>query len=497
MHVFKEIIDFKVVRNWFLVVIAYFLCGYATRAYFGFFTLFLFFYLYYSKKYEYMLYLLILWIYIYEYFNGIRYLPENSVTINITPFLGVVIIAIHMLGWKGLFYEKFYRKIIYAHIVFITFILLSNIINGIGLLKLLRFFTYFILFLAISISNFEIGVYRKIYNQIIAIGLFQIPIAMAQYLKILPAPKIRDLSISHMEVDIQLHLDDAACGTFGPASSPDLSLFLTFLSFLFIIQFIISKKYIFLYIGIFLLLQYVVVDSKTVLGITILIGSLIFLINKNLRDKLLKIINFKILLIVVVFSAGFYISIKKYYERGLYEDNESKLEDIQYMLDFTKDVVVTHIDEWGKIKGFTHVAKLQEKKGGIKNVIFGFGSGETWYRSVIQKKTYHRFFIGGYANHFLDTSSTMITLFAEIGIVGLLLFILIFLVLLKSFPFYKSNFVLLNAYQYLLPAFVLGILVYSFINKELRVNDTSIITFWFFLALSMKFKFHEEQLREV
>lgn len=486
MHNFDNIIDFKLIRKWLLIITAYFFCGYAFKSYFSYFTLLLFFYFLLYRRYDYQLYLLILWIYINEYFNGIGYLPENPITINTSPFLAIILVLTFFQEWRQIIFDSLSNKIFIAQVIFGLIILFSTLVHEVSVFKILRFFFYYIVYIVILVSKFDIVTYKKLFNQIFAIGFFQIPIAWAQYLQIVPAPRIRDASASYVDAYIQLFLDDAACGTFGPASSPDLSLFLTFLAFIFLINFIITKKYIYLFSGMFLLMQYIVVDSKTVLGISGLIGFLIVVLSTRIRQYLIRVINFKIIIVAILFSAGFYISIKSYYERGLYDNNESQLGDIEEMLEFSKRTVGIHIAEWGKIQGFYHVKELQKKSGGDVNIFFGFGLGESWYREIIANKTYFRFFLRGYANHFLDTSSTMISLMAETGVLGLIMFIIIYLIILRNIPKYSTRFDIIKAYHFILPAFIIGILVYSFINKELKTNDASIITFWIFLALNRK-----------
>lgn len=481
-----DIISLKHIMQWFLIIVAYFIFGYITRGYFNYFTLIAFAFFYIRKKYEYLVYLTILWLYIYEYFNGIRMLSEKPEVINVTLFFSVFLILIFKNNFQELKGDKFLTYTLVNHLLLLAILIISIILNNVSPLKIGRFVLYFLLFLVILLSRFDFSVYKNIIDLIFAIGVFQIPIAFAQYLQYLPAPSIRNQDISFADVDIQLLLDDVACGTFGPASSPDLSLFLSFLAFILFIHYFRTKNTYFLIAGFFLLLQYTIVDSKTVLGVSILILFLIIVLNKWIRETLAFVLNFKMLLLVFGIGAAFYFSIISYYSRGYDHSGQSRLGSINEMLTFTKKAASSYLPQWGKIKGFKHVAEIQKINGVPMNNYFGLGIGEVWYRPIVKQKTYYRFFLRGYANHFLDTSSTLISLFAEIGIIGLVMFMVIYFTVYRQYHFETEKVSFTKSLRSIVRPMILGFLIYAFINKELKITDISIQTFWIFLAINYK-----------
>lgn len=483
------IIDYKFIGKWLIIITTYFLLGHAMKNYLGYFTIVIFLFFYTQKLYTHQIYLLFIWFFIYEYFIGVGLLHSSGPDVSsATTFFALFTIFINSKRLGESLNNKHIRSLLYLHFLLFLCLLISFIINNYKPLRLIRFFDYFLIFISILSTNFKLRDYGNMVNLLFAIGIFQIPVTFAQYYRLVPAPTVNPVT---NRLGSSLHetgLDDIACGTFGAISSPDLSLFLSLLALILFIYGLKMRKLIYYVMSVFLLLQYTIVDSKTVLFVFIIIAFLTILLTPSYRYYLLKTISFKTIIIVSIIIVGFYFSIINFYEKGYSESRGSELNNVTNVSKKSFQLVTKYFWEWGKIQGFKYVRELQNKEGGNLNTLFGMGIGEysLEQRQSVSMKTNYNFLINGFFNNFVKGESTLIVLFATIGIIGLILVFLIYIRLYKLFAHNTLNDHFTSSIYLIGRSFIIGCLLYSFLHFAFNLNGKSITLFWIFIAITHK-----------
>lgn len=495
----NELIELRLIALFIPIVAVYFFFGYILKSYFGYFTILLFIFFYIQKQYNFQLYMVILWLFIHKYFIGLRILKDSpDVTTGLTLFC-IFLIFINSNNFKNLIKSRFVKEQIFLHILLAICLILSYTFNHYKILRIPRFFNYFFLFLAILSTNFPYSEYKKILNLIFAIGVFQIPIAFAQYLQIIPAPVMIQTAQNFSYKEHKPDLDDAACGTFGGAQSPDLSFFLSILAIILFLHFLNTKKTSYIFISFFLLLQYLIIDSKTVLFIALVISFFIFFLNRTVFSTLKRVVNIKVLIIITSFFLFSYVALKNYYEKGYTASDANRFEKITQLVTRSVNLVFTNFSDWGKIKGFKHAYILQKRQSSY-HLVFGSGLGGYTFENQgihLRQKTNHKFSIKGFFNNFVDSNSTLIILMIDLGMIGFSI-----LILINGFVYFKFGNLgypndFYNIVKVLIKPLIFGVLLYSFIHRAFSIETLTNFLIWILLALSIKLAETENKTQNV
>jgi hypothetical protein len=242
--------------------------------------------------------------------------------------------------------------------------------------------------------------------------------------------------------------------------------------------------------GILLLFQYVISESKTTLGTTVVLFVLTFygLIKYKQKYNINLHHFFKILIIIAVTALIFAIAWDKYYDT-LKKANVPKPAKV-----VTKsfDIVKENPLAWGKITGYGMVAKLQYEEYPLK-VLFGFGIGEyEWanreYLVITRDVSVMSF------NNFTNARSSLIHYYAELGIAGILLLIILYIVVWQYYHKTEFKTTLGKTMKMIYTPFILTSFLLGFIYLGIQFNNSfPIFTFWIFTALTIKLEMLENE----
>jgi hypothetical protein len=289
-------------------------------------------------------------------------------------------------------------------------------------------------------------------------------------------------------------LNDSQCGTFGAVGSNYVSWFLSLLSVFTLSYGLLRDKLIYILFGLALLFQYAISESKTCLGTTIILFVLAFYRLIKLKQKFNINLSLLIRALVIIFVIGqiFIISWDKYYD-NLKKSNVPKPAKIVTQ---SVDLVKNNPLEWGKITGYGMVAKMQYEEYPLK-VLFGFGIGEyEWasreYYVIIRDVSLMSF------NNFTNARSSLIHYFAEVGILGFVLLIYLYVVTWRYFSNTEFKTTLGKTMQIIHGPFILASFALGFIYQGLQFNNSyPIFTFWILTALTVKFEMMENEPQNV
>jgi len=483
----ESILDFKLIKRWCLVFAAFWAAGFLFKAYYTFFIFGIFFWLYIEKKFHYQLYLLIIWIFIERFFQGIRYLdPTDTINIYGTSGMLLFLLFINMNNFSKIYFTKGYSIFLVSLGIIILSLIISFLIYGYNPLRIIGLLVCQLLFVLIIIYPKRDNFVKDLINLIISIALFQIPVALMQYLNIIQRSYLLEGNTIR-----EAFADDAASGTFGSGASPDLSLFLTFFSFIFLLIFIRVEKIIFLLLGLFLLSQYFMADSKTPLFISGLVLVFIFFKEGNVFYDFIKMLNFKRVLIISSFLILGWISINYFYNK-MYEYRN--MNQTKEMVSSSVKNVFLNVKSWGKIQGFAQVTKLHRSKEGALSILFGLGpheyTEELMYR--VNRTLDRRLTRGGFANNFINNDSSLIWYYAEIGIIGLLGLILLHISMIRMFFSMDNKSEFFLTVSKIIGPFLLGLIIFAFIHPALAIDDLTLLTIWVLAALKLKLNLDEK-----
>ncbi len=430
-----EIFSWPLILQWAAFYGALFLLGAGARIATPFLYLTALLWFLSIKNYENALYTILFWIFFNGFYQGQGYFSENfsAQITKITFLLLIAFFIYHGRYNKNIFSYNLRSGFVGITVVYLFLLLISLFVNRYPVLRILNFFSFLFLFFAFTEFRLSNTFYRNIINILPAIGVIQIPIAIMQFKGIIAPPS----RVSYNMVWVA-SLDDAASGTFGPAMSPDLSWYLSFMT-LFVFSYGIIKRSWWIAGSAFLfMIQYMVVDSKTALVATVLL-FIIFFSRAMMHSNRLKIsINYILsaILIFATFGTVFFFAWKSYYKTLEEQTNIRSFETVGNMYSGSYDLITRNFLMWGKISGYYYVSQMQFEENPVKFFI-GFGPGEYNYKTPDSRGYRIRAklprIIQG--NNGLNARSGMITHFAETGIIGTLLILSYFVML---FRFYKK-----------------------------------------------------------
>jgi hypothetical protein len=97
-------------------------------------------------------------------------------------------------------------------------------------------------------------------------------------------------------------------------------------------------------------------------------------------------------------------------------------------------------------------------------------------------------YILDYSNSLINNHSTLITIFAETGLLGLILLLLIYINLGINFLKLKFQTAYFKNLKFIFKPFMFGLLIFVFVYGSLAIYSEVIITIWIFIALALKFE---------
>lgn len=488
------IVNFKSIYRWLVVITIYWISGYILKSAFGLITLAVFIAFYFINKFDFQVYILILWMFIHKYFIGVLYISDEGIVLYNSSIFCLFLIVIFSKQLPAYISNQFNRVLLINSGLFFIVLILSFFLNNYNILRLLNVLLFILLFLALSLSNFNRETYFNLVNLILAIGIFQIPISALQFLGVLPPP-------FNFSSGTLSGIDDAACGTFGSSASPDLSLFLSFLFVILFILFFKTHNYRYIILGFFYLIHYTLVDSKTILFVLILMVCLAFLLDRSLRSSLNFLFTRKSIFILTLATLLIVFGMKRYYDRSFAELGR----DSDFYKEYVKQssrMALTNLSEWGKIKGFKDVYTSNSYRNKLTNIL-GRGYGEFDWAGFhgTQKYMSYRLRIDNYINSFLNNRSSLIEIYANVGIAGLFTLLLIYFGIYKHIGSIRdqvSAYSEIDAFSLAFKPFLIGCLVLSFIYVSWTENALATLEFWIILAIYEKIRTLEnEELVEI
>ena len=328
-------------------------------------------------------------------------------------------------------------KFIKVWLLFIFISVLSLTYHSQKLFVLITISSYLFIYLILCNKKITALQYKKLLNLIIAVAVIQTIVSVLQVSNIISTVRVYQDGTGGT-YDFLIEADDAAMGTFY--NSFVCSWFQTLIALFLFLVWVFVKKFKYIVFAFIILFQYTVVDSKTVLGITLLM-FMYFFYYMNHNSKIFKLNLRKMSLIILLMSViGFalYSGWNYYYET--YYTNESSVGAIDAIntIQNSGTVVLTNIPYWGKFRGFQYVYEDFIKEDYL-NLVLGYGlDGYTFNGKMGYIENMDVPFMQ--LDNITRSRSGFITYFAECGFIG---FIFMFL---SIFLWYKYN-VKIKAYN--------------------------------------------------
>lgn len=432
------------------------------------------------------------WFFIYGFFVG-----QQSFMIPVVEKIlvkpGLIFFLLLLIDVSSKYSSYKVDNIVRLHFILFLIIIISLFISPNSFSVLLTRHSYFFLYwllLNLSIDQNEPNFFKSGLGLLISLAIIQVVIAYLQVFGHIPPPSIK-LNLGDGEVmDWTSGLDDMASGTFGAMQSPDTSWFQTLIFGLCLTFSIIGRSYKFLFLGFLVMIQYTLVDSKTMLGVTIIFISiyLVFLIrNKIVQNRRLKYV-FVTIITITIFGFIFmqlWQNYYKYYDQQV--TRKTGFDTVQKYSVSTFNRVVEHINEWGKIRGFQNVLTVQSDESWMKTIV-GFGPGNYLYETKITKVLALDTPLMK-MNNFTRSWSGLLTTLAEVGILGFIIVLLIYSDVYGQINrsgkvYYSLDFRLLSIY---LTSFIFGSLLCAFIYTTIKTHSKSIFGFWLITLLFIRF----------
>ncbi|WKK66463.1 hypothetical protein [Lutimonas zeaxanthinifaciens] len=320
--------------------------------------------------------LFLIWFFIYNFYLGQSFLSIGIISKYIAkpPFLLFVIFIF--------FYTRIPLKVLKSHylktwIFFLFITLLSAILHSQSPFVVISLSSIFLLYLLLMSNSLSIHQYQNILNLFVAAAILQTMVSLLQISELIPPPSKMMDDGSGGQFEWLAGLDDAASGTFGPGASHMASWYGALISLFLLITWSITKNKSYLIFAAIAFLQFATTDSKTIMGVTILMFSYLFLYlykKKNLF-KLNIQRYFVFILIIGLGGMGFFKAWNTYYEyfgakTGGSRTNLSAVYENEARE--SQDLIITNISDWGKIRGFTYVTE-DFIATDPKQLIWGYG----------------------------------------------------------------------------------------------------------------------------
>ncbi|MGV3767645.1 MAG: hypothetical protein ACO1NW_16030 [Chitinophagaceae bacterium] len=281
------------------------------------------------------------------------------------------------------------------------------------------FFFVYLLFRSASLQPREC---KKLLNLLIAAALFQTFICVLQVAQIIP-PSTRMMDDgTGDQFEWTAGLDDVACGTFGPVAGHIVSWYASFIAVFCILIWTITRKRKYLFATLLALLQFATVDSKTIMGVMLVMMVFLFRhlwVNRNgFRLPAKKMISFGIS--AVVMGYFLFLGWNFYYEyqhKAGGTESRGNFNDVyETEIKKSQELILENISDWGKIRGFQYVMKDFTANDDFQ-VLWGYSlQGYSYNGKMSQIESNDTPLMR--LNNFTRSRSSLITLFAQNGLVG-------------------------------------------------------------------------------
>ncbi|MCK5134016.1 MAG: hypothetical protein KAR40_17940 [Candidatus Sabulitectum sp.] len=395
---------------------------------------------------------LIFWLYISNFYGGQGWITNSAVAklINARYYIFFVfIVYFNKLSTRNSFDNNMLIwTVIYLILIIFRDIVVSHTF-GLGILIIPYYvYVYYIIQLP---SNTAFN--NNLFNLLIAIGILQLIVSVMQVNGIIPPPIATPSGLYAGFALVKSGIDDAAVGTMGSIASNQTSWLGTIL-FLFLgtIGFLKNSNRISMFSLLFLV-QYSTVDSKTLLGTTI-VAFVLLLIKLNIFNILFSRRVFTLLLILA-FGLLMHNRINAYYMQfntvGVEAPKENIFSSVQN--------IISNFNEWGKIKGFATLYNDFISQSGLTLLIGDnisiFDANSSVLLADVSIMS---------SNNLTNSISAWISLFARGGLLGLGLIIwfyyLLFSALRKRKYFSTIGYCFSKSGQIMLVSSILTMFIY-------------------------------------
>ena len=284
---------------------------------------------------------------------------------------------------------------------------------------------FILIYFLIKEKKLSIKQYQNLLNLFVAAAVLQTIVSILQVSEIIP-PASKMMADGQGGIYLwSAGLDDVASGTFGAGASHIASWYAGFISLFLLLIWIITKNRSYLFFILLSFLQCATVDSKTIMGVMILMmGYLMFYLFKrktmfqfDFQKTLLSIVAISFIGFVFVTTWDAYYN---YYGKKTGGSRTSINEVYETEINVTMALVLNNIIYWGKIRGFEYVFN-DFIDNDAKRLIWGYGIQGYDYNDKM-KFIENKDPMLMQLNNFTRSRSGLISLFAKVGLVGSTLF---------------------------------------------------------------------------
>lgn len=368
----------------------------------------------------------LLWFFISGFFVG-QGLIMNLIISNYFAKPAFILLIVFVFNFKYIPRHLYSAKFLITWVIFLVITLLSSITQGQTPFVVISISSFFILYLLLQSKGITNHQYKSYLNLFIAVAVVQTIVSFLQISEIIPASTRMMESDSGGTFLWSAGLDDVASGTFGASASHTTSWYAALISLFMFLMYSFCKRNIYLVFMTISFLQFATVDSKIIMGVTLLmfIYSLFHILKNKSKFKISIQRYITIFVIILISGFGLTIAWNAYYEYSgkITGGNRTNLESI-YDSEIKESIisVFENLDEWGKIKGYQFVFEDFIEAEPIR-LIWGYGvdgftsKGKSGY--IISKLAPIM-----QANNLTNSNSGLINVFAKHGFLGFLLFII-------------------------------------------------------------------------
>ena len=368
--------------------------------------------------------LYLIWLFSYGFYLGQGYLTIEVLSKYVVK-PSFLLFIIFSLSFTKIPAELKKTKFIFVWILFLLITILSAIFHKQSVLVIITLSSFYILYLILSARLFTVYQYKKILNIFIATAIMQTIVSFLQISQMIsPSTTILDDG-SGGKYEWAAGLDDVASGTFGPVSSHIVSWYAAIIALLSILIWTITKKKKYIVVACLTFIQFAMVDSKIIMGVTILMMLyLLYFLNRHRRVFQLNIHRL-IFLIIIVCGIGFglFKGWDHYYKYISDSGGDKSMRGLQNVYEkqiLSKKTLFEYLPQWGKIQGFRSVFE-DFMESDLLGIIWGYGIQGFSYNEkgnyILNKDTPIM-----RINNFTNSRYSLIDQFAQSGLIGFTLF---------------------------------------------------------------------------
>jgi hypothetical protein len=378
------------------------------------------------------------WFFTYNFLLGQGYITVEIVSKYIAK-PSFLLFLVLILFIKSISLRVINTKYIIIWGFFLLLALLSSITQGQSPFVIITISSFFMIYLLLQAKGITPLQCRKLLNLFVAAAILQTVVSFLQVSEMIPPPTRMMDDGAGGQFEWVAGLDDVASGTMGPGSGHITSWYAATVCLLLLLVWSITKKMSYLIFTAITFLQFATVDSKTIMGVSVLMfGYMLFYLFKEKKRFRLNIGRYLFFIIIIAVGAfGFVKAWNAYYvyygeqtggsrtELSAVYENEG-IESVNLVLD--------DIGEWGKIRGFLYVLE-DFIDNDPKQLIWGYGIQGYNYNDkmgLIESKDTALMQL----NNLTNSRSGLIGLFAKSGLVG---FILFFMAIYQWFNYHKRK----------------------------------------------------------